>query len=317
MDARVVAVATNPAIDRVARLEGAPRGVARAAELLETPGGKAIHVACVAAELGAAATVITTAGGHNGRLLLELLASEPVEVESVPVAGATRGTYTLVDAAGGDLVEVHEPGGGLSEADCDALVRAVEALDPAPAVIGVCGSLPAGARTDLHARLVAAARGSGAFVILDSSSPEALAVALPAGPDLVAPNLTEATAVLGGAADSDPVRVAEAIRDRGAAAAWLSLSDDGSVFADADGSLRATAPPPERIVNAVGCGDALIGGFAAALAAGREPRAALALGTAAATDKLSHLHPGRVERARVEALAGSVEIAPARSEARV
>ena len=71
----------------------------------------------------------------------------------------------------------------------------------------------------------------------------------------------------------------------------------GSVFADAAGCVRLTAPAPERAVNAVGCGDALIGGFAAALVAGRQPRAAIALGAAAATDKVAHLHPGRVDRA--------------------
>ena len=45
--------------------------------MLETPGGKAIHAACVAAELGAEAAVVTTAGSHSGELLLALLASEP------------------------------------------------------------------------------------------------------------------------------------------------------------------------------------------------------------------------------------------------
>jgi ribokinase len=109
--------------------------------------------------------------------------------------------------------------------------------------------------------------------------------------------------------------VAEAIRERGAAAAWLSLGSEGSVYADRAGCLRVTAPPPERVVNAVGCGDALIGGFAAALAAGRDPRSAVVLGAAAATEKLAHLHPGRVERAAVDALAPLVGITSLRTEA--
>ena len=170
-------------------------------------------------------------------------------------------------------------------------------------MIGICGSLPAGAPTGLHARLVETARGLGAFVILDSSTPEALAAGIAAGPDLAAPNLAEAAAVLGiDPAAADPAALAEALRDRGAAAVWLSLGAEGSVFADGDGTVRVTAPEPERIVNAVGCGDALIGGFAAALLARRDRRSAIALGAAAAADKLTHLHPGRVERAAVEGL---------------
>jgi fructose-1-phosphate kinase PfkB-like protein len=283
-----VAVSTNPAIDRVARIEGPAGGVAHATEFLETPGGKAIHAACVAAELGAPATVVTTAGGRNGELLLELLASEPLEVVPVAVAGDTRGTYTLV-GDGGDLVEVHEPSAPLTEQEAGRLVAALASLSPT--VVAVCGSLPPGAPVDLHARLIVTAQVSGAFTILDCSTPDALAAALEAGPDLVAPNADEAR-------DVDP---------RGAAAVWLSLGPEGSVFTDAGGSVRLPAPRPARVVNAVGCGDALVGGFAAGLIAGMEPREAAALGAAAAADKLGRLHPGRVERAAVEALhAGAV-----------
>ena len=78
----------------------------------------------------------------------------------MPVAGATRGTYTLVGAAG------RRPGRDprarrrrWTAAECDALVDALAGLEPVPAVIGVCGSLPTGAPTGLHARLVETARG--------------------------------------------------------------------------------------------------------------------------------------------------------------
>ena len=317
-----IAVSTNPAIDRVARLEGPARGVVRASELLETPGGKAIHAACVAAELGAAAAVITTAGGQPGERLLELLASEPLAVHQVAVAEPTRGTYTLVDPAGGELVEVHEPAGGLTAAESDQLVSKLAQHAAAPRAVAVCGSLPPGAPTDLHARLIASARERGAFTILDCSTPEALGSAVAQGPDLVAPNLAEAGRLLGaeldpGGADAEPAAIADAIRRRGATAVWLSLGPRGSVFADAEGSFRLTAPAPERPVNAVGCGDALIGGFAAALVAGRDSRSAAAVGVAAATEKLAHLHPGRVDRAAVEALVPLVEVTASRTEAAI
>ena len=68
-------------------------------------------------------------------------------------------------------------------------------------------------------------------------------------------------------------------------------------------------------MNTVGCGDALVGGLRR-----RPDRAAAtlssaaALGAAAATEKLAHLHPGRVERAAVEALVPAVEATPLRSQ---
>lgn len=317
-----IAVSTSPAIDRVARIEGALRGQVRASELLETPGGKAIHSACVAAQLGAHTAVITTAGGSSGDQLLSLLAPEPLEVAHVPVAGPTRGTYTLVDATGGDLVEVHEPAGPLTEAESARLVSMLAKLGEAPRTVAVSGSLPPGAPTDLHARLIAMARDLGAFTILDCSTPEAFAAALAEGPDLVAPNLAEASGLLEAELDSplgnaELAAITNGIRDRGAAAVWLSIGAEGSVLAGAEGSFRLTAPAPERVINAVGCGDALIGGLAAGLAAGRGLLPAAALGTAAATEKLSHLHPGRVDRAAVEALVPLVDVTPLQTEVAV
>jgi 1-phosphofructokinase family hexose kinase len=318
--AAFVAVATNPAIDRVARIDAAARGVVRASEFLETPGGKAIHAASVAAELRTNVAVITTAGGRSGDLLLALLASEPLEVSHVPVAGSTRGTYTVV-GEGGEPIEVHEPSAPLTDLECDQLVAALAATS-APTVIAVSGSLPAGAPVDLHARLVATARGLGSFTILDCSSPTALAAALAEGPDLVAPNLAEAGALLGteldsSASDAELAAVTDEIRGRGAAAVWLSLGPGGSVFADADGHTRVTVPAPERPINAVGCGDALIGGLAAGLAGAQGLTSAVALGAAAAADKLTHLHPGRVDRTAVEEIVSLVRISPLRTEAPV
>ena len=312
-----LAVATNPAIDRVARLEGPARGVVRAAEVLETPGGKAIHAACVAAELGTSSAVLTTAGGRSGDLLLSLLEAEPISVHAIGVGAPTRATYTLVAPAGGDLAEVHEPGGDLTDDDCDRLVAALADLPGAPGVIAICGSLPPGAPVNLHARLIAAARERGAYAILDSSSPTALAAAIAEGPDLVAPNLAEAAALAGDGPAREPEAMAELLRGRGAVAVWLSLGERGSVFVDAAGCVRISAPAPARRMNAVGCGDALVGGFAAAIAAGREPRAAIGLGAAAASDKLAHLHPGRIDRAAVETLVDAVELTPAPVEATV
>lgn len=314
-----VAVSTNPAIDRVARIEGAPSGVVAAQELLETPGGKAVHAACVAAELGADTAIVTTAGGRSGEQLLALLAAEPLDVDPVPVAASTRGTYTLVGDAG-DLVEVHEPAGTLTAAEADRLVSALAEVAAGPRVVAVCGSLPPGAPTDLHARLIAAARELGAFTILDCSSAEALAAALAEGPDLVAPNLAEAGRLLGARIDPAPsdaelAAITDAFADRGAASVWLSLGPQGSVLATTEGCFRLAAIPPERVVNAVGCGDALTGGLAAGLIDGMAVRRAAALGAAAATEKLAHLHPGRVDRGAVEALFPLVDIAPLPTEA--
>ena len=82
----------------------------------------------------------------------------------------------------------------------------------------------------------------------------------------------------------------------------------------AAGALHLSAPA-ERVVNAVGCGDALSGGLAAGIARGLELADAAALGVAAATDKLGRLHSGRVDRAAVERLLAVVRRSPVAADA--
>ena len=313
----VLAIATSPAIDRISLARGGVvEGIVRASAALETPGGKAVHVAMVARALGARTHLVAPAGGRRGELLRDLLAAEGCESTLVPVAAETRATHTLVDADRGDLVEIHDPMSALSPRECDALLTAGREKARFANVAVIAGGLPPGAPPDLHSRLVSRARECGTFTILDSSSPEALELALGAGPDVVKPNLAElsllpgAGAVRGGDAPLGALAAfAERLLERGAGAVWLSLGRRGSLLVRDVGALHFNAPG-DRVVNSVGCGDALAGGLAAGLARGLDLPEAAALGVAAAADKLGRLHSGRVERAGVERLLAQVERTP-------
>lgn len=324
---RTLAVATNPALDRVARLGGPAAGVVRAREILETPGGKATHVMMVARRLGAEVELVAPVGGPNGAQFVESLLAERLPIQPVSIAAAMRGTYTLVVDGEGDVVEVHEPGEPWAEGDAEMLIAAVERRAPFAETVAICGSLPAGAPVDLHARLVAAAKAAGARTILDCSTVDAFSAALAAEPDLVAPNLDEARALAAVSAeapgptneevrptDEELLGLCDGLIADGAGAVWLSLGAEGSVLATAEMAVRLRGPEAREVVNAVGCGDALIGGLVAGLAEGATLPEAAALGVAAATDKLTHLHPGEIDAERVRGLVTEVEATALRGE---
>lgn len=295
-DARtVVVVATSPAVDRVALVSGARRGgVRRAREFLETAGGKGIHVAAVARALGADAQLVTVADARY-RALVDV----PAEVVEVP---RVRGTYTVVDEIEADVIEVHEPYPELPASAAERLrERAVVAAAQADVVV-VSGGVPPGLDSGLHAAVVAAARG---LAVVDTSSVEALELAVAAGAGLVKPNLEEARALLG---DGEPAALAAALRERGAHAVWLSLGAEGSVLATEAEVVALRPPPVDRVVNAVGAGDALLGGLVAGLVAGADLLAATRLGTAAAATKVGRLHPGEIDPGAARALAERVEV---------
>ena len=308
---QILAVAPNPALDRVALAAGAAAGgTVRASEYLDTPGGKATHVALVAAALGARTTLLAPLGGRRGERVRSLLAYEPLETLAVPIAGETRGTYCVVDPDAGDVLEVLEPPPTLTEQEVRQLKEDVESSCSRVELVVGAGSLPGGLEPDFYARLVHAAHRVGAAAIVDASG-DALAATLEEKPDLVTPNLREAGDILGEYIPSDApfadlLEAARALAKRGPRNVWLTVGATGSLFLRDDGAAWHLSSSAPRAVNAVGCGDALVGGFSAAFVEGKSVIDSASLGVASATDKLARLHPGRIDPPSVYRIARGV-----------
>jgi 1-phosphofructokinase len=140
----------------------------------------------------------------------------------------------------------------------------------------LCGSLPPGVPDGVYASLTTLFAAHGVRVAVDTSGP-ALALAVAAGPDLVKPNREELAAAAGRPLHdlADVVAAAEQLRDAGARAVLASLGPDGAVLVDAKGAVFCTADPVEPR-STVGAGDAMLAGFLAADAAGKDGPEALA-----------------------------------------
>lgn len=313
--ADVVVIATSPAIDRIALAAGPVReGIVSTETFLETPGGKGTHVAMVARTLGVDVALVAPIGGLPGKLYTELLRSEQVHSDLVGVSAPTRGTYTLVDPERADIFEIHEPAVELDAAEAETIVRRAAAAFAGARVAVIAGGLPRSTSPDLHAQLVNAARAAGAACIVDTSSAEALRRALRAGADIAIPNLAEANETAGAAVAADApapelARLARGLLEQGGSAIVLTIGGRGSIIVDAEGGeWHVSAPVQRRARNAVGCGDALVAGVAAGLVEGRSLPGAVALGAAAAADKLSQLHSGRVDPQVVRRIVSHVEV---------
>jgi fructose-1-phosphate kinase PfkB-like protein len=258
--------------------------------------------------------LVAPVGGASGRFYAQALAEEPLTTELLTVGADTRGTYTLVDPERADLFEIHEPAADLAVTEVDALVGLAAMAFVGSRVAVIAGGLPHGASAELHARLVRAARDAAAISVVDTSSADALAAALQAGASVAVPNLAEANVAAGDhltadAPDADLVRLARELLRQGGDAIVLTAGARGSFVACASGDAwHVNAPAVGRPRNAVGCGDAFVGGLACRLAAGRSVRDAVVLGAAAAADNLTRLHSGRVDASAVGKLVDQVEV---------
>ncbi|WP_329400010.1 1-phosphofructokinase family hexose kinase [Streptomyces melanogenes] len=260
----ILTVTLNTALDLTYRVpELVPHASHRVDEVTERPGGKGLNVARVLAALGHESVVTGFAGGRTGAVLRELLAPlAPVDA-LVPVAGTTRRTIAVVDAATGDTTQLNEPGPQITADEWEAFLTAYEPLLRQADAVALCGSLPPGVPVGAYADLVRRARTAGVPVLLDTSG-EPLRRGLAARPDLIKPNADELARLTG---SREPLRAARDARRRGAHAVVASLGPEGMVAVTPEGTWQAT-PPTQVRGNPTGAGDSAVAALLSSLVEG-------------------------------------------------
>ncbi len=285
----------------------------RVTNVIERPGGKGLNVARVLAALGHETVVTGFVGGVTGEAMRAQLrdagpssAAGALTDALVPIAGATRRTVGVVDAATGDTTQLNEAGPTITPAEWGAFTDAYGTLLRDASAVALCGSLPPGVPVGAYGPLVREARAAGVPVLLDTSG-EPLHRGIAARPDLVKPNAAELAELTG---STEPLRAAQDARRRGAHAVIASLGADGMLAVTPDGVWRAA--PPERIAgNPTGAGDSAVAGLLSAWSEGLPwpDRLARAVALSAATVRAPTA--GEFDRPTYERLLPLVEVAPA------
>lgn len=315
--AALLVLGANLAVDRILRVpELAPGAVLRATLVRTAPGGKPVNVARAAASLGGSVLLVANLPGRTGADAGGLLESAGVRLVTVCTRGEMRVATIVLDADGRTTV-INEAGPPLDVDDTSALLEAFEAAlrrEP-PGVVIASGSLPPAAPQDLYAQAVGLAQQHGVAAVVDAGGTP-LARAVSGGADLVKPNLSEAEALLRGAATG---HARELVDDRTADVPGRCLAAAGSLVACGaraalvsggrhGAALRADnrswwfGSPAVRTVNAVGAGDALAAGIGVALERGDALPEAVRFAVAAAAESVTHEGPAEVDAGAVQAL---------------
>jgi 1-phosphofructokinase len=260
----IITVTPNPSVDRTFFIDELPRGaVIRSRASRCDPSGKGVNVALALAAHGYDVLAALPTGGPGGAQMIEMMSSAGLAHLTVAIAGDIRSNISLVEPDG-TVTKINAEGPVVDNAEISALIKA--ALDRADDVawIAGCGSLPAGADSNVYVRLIEEARGRGIRTAIDTSG-VALAAVLPYRPDLIKPNIEELAEVSQQDLRTvgDVIDAAELLRARGANAVLASLGADGALVVDGSGVVHGEAPL-RQVVSAVGAGDALLAGFLAA-----------------------------------------------------
>lgn len=224
----------------------------------DSPGGKGLNQAVVAARAGAEVLFIAPLGDdREGDALRAALAQEPLGITPLPSRHRTDFSLLCVAEDGSNIVlSTNACADGVSVAEADA---AAARLAPGDMLLMQCGFL---AGPTLAAARAGAARG--ARVVLNAAPLRwDLAPILPLLDTLIL-NAVEAEAATGCLA---PALAARRLHDGGAKRVIVTRGGEGVVCADASG-LRQIPAPPAEVRDTTGAGDVFCGTYAAAALAG-------------------------------------------------
>ena len=184
----IATLTVNPALDvSVTVPHVVPGRKLRCGAPTYEPGGGGVNVARAVRNLGGNALAVVATGGPTGARLVELLEAEGVQHQAVPVAGWTRENLNVHEEASGNQFRFCTPGVPMQEPEWQALITAMTAMQPAPGIVVLSGSLPPGVAADFYAppaadratELTERHRWLLAFIDCDELQPlQAFAVAL-------------------------------------------------------------------------------------------------------------------------------------------
>lgn len=293
---KVVTVTLNPAVDKTLiipnfRLER----VVRVSEVLTYPSGKGINVARVLVRLGMPAICLGFVGGYVGAFLADRLSREGIDHEFTIVTEETRTNLTIRDPDTNVEVHLVEPGSRVTTEDWHRFVETYKRHLGEANLVALCGSLPPGAPTEGYAQLLRLARDRGVPCALDSSG-IALRKGVEVAPKIVKPNRQELSELFGDQIDGEEKLLAaiKRLHEIGIQIIAVSLGRDGAVGSDG-ASLFKAIPPPVKVVNTIGSGDAFLGGLIFALLKGLPLGEALKFAVAAGTSNTLVDGPGYID----------------------
>lgn len=280
--------------------------VNRAREVHWCASGKVFNAAIGVHHLGGPTLALATVGGPPvGQIEAEFDAMG-LPYRWVKTQSATRVCTTLLDEATGTMTELVENGRPVTPAELDRFLEAYGEEAARADVVILIGSLPTGVPESFYRDLMERTpcpavldfRGAGLLSVLDLK------------PYVVKPNREELAKTFGRPLDKDEdlLTAMRLVNQRGAQ--WVVITQGaGPVWvSSATAAYRLYPPPVDRVVNPIGCGDAMAAAIAWATRGGRPPVEAVRLGMAASAQNLRQLLPCRLEPSRLMREAALVRV---------
>lgn len=275
----IYTVTFNPALDYVIGVDHFMVGeVNRTAYESISYGGKGINVSCILNNLGIKSIALGFVAGFTGREIEAQVKAEGIITDFISLKeGMSR---INVKMKSDEETEINGQGPKISEAELNQLFAKLDSLVEGDILV-LAGSIPNTLPDDIYEQIMARIQHKGIRIVVDATK-DLLKNVLKYQPFLIKPNNHELGEMFGVklTREDEIIHYAKELQKLGARNVLISMAGDGSILVDEMGNSTRMGVPKGTVVNSVGAGDSMVGGFLAGYLNTGDFKEALRLGTA-------------------------------------
>ena len=292
-------ITLNPSLDYIVKVDDFKVGhVNRTSKEDIYPGGKGINVSIVLKNLGVKNRALGLTAGFTGEEIEKLVANHGVDNEFIRLEkGMSRINVKLKSK---EESEINGMGPDISKNDIEKLYEKLEALKAGDFVV-LAGSIPNTLPDDIYETIMKDFKDKEINFVVDATKDLLLNV-LKYKPFLIKPNHHELGEMFNVKLNSkdEIITYAKKLQEIGARNVIISMAGDGAILIEENGEITISDTPKGTLVNSVGAGDSMVGGFLAGIAENKNIKEAFKIGVA--TGSASAFSEGLATRDKVEEL---------------
>lgn len=251
----------NPALDHVVGLDRLELGETNRMTYEEIQaGGKGINVSKLLHHLGEESLALGFIGGFTGRELeRKLREEERLQCDFIHLERGSTRINTKIKAE--QETEINGEGLDPTPEEIEKLMQKMEPIGEGDYLF-LSGSIPKSLGSGFYAKIMEELKDRGIHFIVDTTG-HALRQSLDFQPLLIKPNRRELEGFFNVPiqTNADIKRYAKELQTKGAQHVIVSLGGDGAYFLSKEGEELFLEAPKGRLVDSVGSGDSMLGGF--------------------------------------------------------
>lgn len=258
----IYTVTLNPALDYVMKVGNIRFDDINRSESEEIYyGGKGINVSVILTRLGVENKALGFVGGFTGKKLYEMLKNDGIDCDF----NTLKNGYTRINVKikAQTELDVNAQGPAISREDIALLLEKLDGIKQGDFLV-LAGSIPNTLPDDIYERILSRLDGRGINFVVDATG-DLLKNVLKYKPFLIKPNHHELGDLFGveTKTEQDIVFYAKKLQEMGARNVLVSRAKDGATLIDEQENVTTFENVEGELVNSVGCGDSMVGGFLA------------------------------------------------------